>query len=119
MIETGEAEKTEPMSEESEIEPEMKQKSKDFVSILIEQEFININQIKISKLIHGLINQSDTVTIELNDVIQVNGEKLGVKASTFLYNLQQPTKKTDIANYSKILIALYISTQFVANTYAK
>ena len=120
MIETAEEEKTEPMSEDSEIEPVVKkQKSKDFDSILLELDFMNKNQIKKSKIILDLINQSETVTVESNDVLHVNKERLGIKASTFLYNLQQPTKKIDIEKYSKILIALNISPHLVANTHAK
>ena len=94
IIETAEEEKTEPMSEVSEIEPVVKkQKSKDFYSILLELDFMNKNQIKRSKIILDLINQSETVTVESNDVLHVNKKRLGNKASTFLYNLQQPTKK--------------------------
>ena len=82
------------MREDSEIEPVVKkQKSKDFNSILIELEFMNKNQIKRSKIIFDLINQSETVTIESNSVLHFNKESLGIKASTILYNLQQPTKK--------------------------
>ena len=120
MIETTEEEKTEPMSEDSEIEPVVKkQKSKDFDSILLELDFMNKNQIKRSKIILDLINQSESVTVESNDVLHVNTERLGIKASTFLYNLQQPTKKIDIEKYSKILIAPNISPHLVANTHAK
>ena len=53
---------------------------------------MNKNQIKRSKIILELITQSETVTIESNDVIHVNKETLGIKALTFLYNLQQPIK---------------------------
>ena len=120
MIETAEEEKTEPMSEDSEIEPVVKkQKSKDFDSILLELDFMNKNQIKRSKIILDLINQFETVTVESNDVLHVNKERLGIKASTFLYNLQQPTKTIDVEKYSKILIALNISPHLVANTHAK
>ena len=121
MIETAEEEKTEPVSEDSEIEPVVKKqrRSDDFTSIMIELEVMNKNQIKRSKIILDLINQSETVTIESNDVLHVNKEKLGIKASTFLYNLQQPTKKIDIEKYSKILFALDISPHLVANTHAK
>ena len=101
MIETSEEEKTEPMSEDSELEPVVKKqrKSDDFTSIMIELEVMNKNQIKRSKIILDLINQSETVTIESNEVLHVNKETLGIKASTFLYNLQQPTKKIDIEKY--------------------
>ena len=83
------------MSEDSEIEPVVKKqiKSKDFDSILLELEFMNKNQIKRSKIMLDLIKQSETVTIESNDFIHVKKETLGIKASTFLYNIQQPTKK--------------------------
>ena len=80
---------------------------------------MNKNKIKRSKIILDLITQSETVTIELNDVIHINKETLGIEASTFLYNLQQPTKKNGIAKYSKILFALNISPHLVANTHAR
>ena len=100
LIETAEEEKTELMSEDSKIEPVVKKqrKSDDFTSIMIELEVMNKNQIKRSKIILDLINQSETVTIESNDVLQVNKETLGIKALTFLYNLQQPTKKMTLKN---------------------
>ena len=80
---------------------------------------MNKNQIKRSKIILDLLNQSETVTVESNDVLHVNKERLGIKDSTFLYNLQQPTKKIDIEKYSKLLIALNILPHLVANTLAK
>ena len=105
MNETAEEEKTEPMSEVSEFEPVLKKqrKSYNFTSIMIELEVMNKNQIKRSKIILDLINQSETVTIESNDVLHVKKETLGIKVSTFLYNLQQPTKKIDIKKYSLTL----------------
>ena len=66
-----------------------------------------------------MIIQSKTITIESNDVIHVNKEAMGIKASTFLYNLQQRTIKIDIEKYSKNLMALNISPHPVANTPAK
>ena len=106
MIETAEEEKTEPMSEDSEIEPVVKKqrKSDNFTSIMIDLEVMNKNQIKRSKIILDLINQSETVTIESNDVLHVNKETLSIKASTFLYNLLQPTNKIDIKNTQKNFI---------------
>ena len=104
----------------NEIEPVVKkQKSKEFDSILIELEFVHKNQIKRSKIIPDLITQSETVTKESNDIIHVNKETLGIKASTLLYNLQQTTKKIDTAKYSKTLIALNILPPLVAKTHAK
>ena len=90
LIETAEEEKTEPMSEDSEIEPVVKEqrKSDDFTSVMVELEVMNKNQINRSKIILDLINQSETVTIDSNDVLHVNKETLGIKSSTFLYNQQ-------------------------------
>ena len=103
VIETSGEEKAEPMSKDSEIEPTVKkQESEDFDSILLELEFMNKNQIKRSKMILGSVNQSETVTIESNDVIYVIKETLGIKASTFLYNLQQPTKKMTLQTIQNV-----------------
>ena len=66
-----------------------------------------------------MINQSETVTTESNNFLHVNKETLCIKASIFLYNLQQPTEEIDIEKYSKILIAPNISPYLVANTHAK
>ena len=63
--------------------------------------------------------QCDVISIGGNDVLHINKEPLGVKVSTFLYNLQQSTKKIYIKKYSQILTALDISLHLVANTYAK
>ena len=37
--------------------------------------------------------KSDLITIEGNNVLQIDQKPLDVKVSIFLYNLQQPTKK--------------------------
>ena len=42
-----------------------------------------------------------------------------VKVSTFLYKLQQPTKKIDLAVYTNILHALKIHPHLVSDTHAK
>ena len=73
---------------------------------MIELEVMNKNQIKRSKIILDLVNQSETVTIELNDVLHVNKETLGIKASTFLYNLQQQLKKLTLKNTQKFYLLL-------------
>ena len=113
-------ETSEPVSEDSEIEPILKkQKISQFESIISELEPIEKNKIKRSEILLEHIMQSDVISIGGNDVLHINKEPLGVKVSTFLYNLQQSTKKIDIKKYSKILTALDISPHLVANTYAK
>ena len=113
-------ETSEPVSEDSEIEPILKkQKISQFESIISELEPMEKNKIKRSEILLEHIMQSDVISIGGNDVLHINKEPLGVKVSTFLYNLQQSTKKIDIKKYSKILTALDISPHLVANTYAK
>ena len=109
-----------PVSEDSEIEPILKrQKISQFESKISELEPMEKNKIKRSEILLEHIMQSDVISIGGNDVLHINKEPLGVKVSTFLYNLQQTTKKIDIKKYSKILTALDISPHLVANTYAK
>ena len=113
-------ETSEPVSEDSEIEPILKkQKISQFESIISELEPMEKNKIKRSEILLEHIMQSDVISIGGNDVLHINKEPLGVKISTFLYNLQQSTKKIDIKKYSKILTALDILPHLVANTYAK
>ena len=46
--------------------------------------------------------QSDVISIGGNDVLHINKEPLRVKVSTFLYNLQQTTKKLILKSTKKI-----------------
>ena len=85
---------TEPVSEDSEIEPIlMKQKISQFESIISELETMEKGKIKRSDILLEHIMQSDVISIGGNDILHINKEPLGVKISTFLYNLQQTTKK--------------------------
>ena len=77
------------------------------------------NKIKQSEILLKHIMQTDVISIGGNDVLYINKEPLGVNVSTFLYILQQTTKKIDIKKYSKILTALDISPHLFANTYVK
>ena len=61
--------------------------------------------------------KSESITIEGNNVLHIDQMPLDVKVSTFLYNLQQSTKKTK--KYSTILNTLDESPHIVADTYAK
>ena len=94
MIETAEEEKREHMTEDSENEPVVKnKKSKVFDSILLELDFMNKKQIKRSKIRLDLINESETVTVESNDVLHVNKETLGIKAQYFCTICSNQLKK--------------------------
>ena len=77
------------------------------------------NKFKRSEILLQHIMQSDVISIGGNDVLHINKEPLGVKVSTFLYNLQQTTKKLTLKKHSEILTALDISPHLVTNTYAK
>ena len=91
-----------PVSEDSEIEPILKkQKISQFESIISELEPIEKNKIKRSEILLEHIMQSDVISIGGNDVLYINKEPLGVKVSTFLYNLQQTTKKLTLKSTQK------------------
>ena len=51
------------------------------------------NKIKRSEILLEHITQSDVISIGGNNVHHINKEPLSVKTFTFLYNLQQTTKK--------------------------
>ena len=59
------------------------------------------NKIKRSEILLELIMQSDVISIGGNDVLHINKEPLGVKVPTFLYTLQQTTKKLTLKNTQK------------------
>ena len=59
------------------------------------------NKIKRSEILLEHIMQSDVISIGGNDVLHINKEPLGVKVSTFLYNLQQSTKKLTLKSTQK------------------
>ena len=93
---------SEPVSEDIEIEPILKkQKNSQFESIMSELQPMEKNKIRRSEILLEHIMQSDVISIKGNDVLHINKEPLGVKVSTFLYNLQQTTKKIDTKKYSK------------------
>ena len=78
------------------------------------------NKIGRAEIILNKILEAPTVSIEVpGGIIHIDNQPLGLKASTFLYNTQQSTKKIDIQKYSRALLALGISPHLVPNTYAK
>ena len=79
---------SEPVSEDSEIEPILKkQKNSQFESIISEPEPMEKNKIRRSEILLEHIMQSDVISIGGNDVLHINKEPLGFKVSTFMYNL--------------------------------
>ena len=110
------------VSDDSEIEPVVKNIVKDsaFDSIMLELKLMDENKTKRAAIILKTIFDSDTVSIsEENNVLHIEDEPQGVKVTNFLYNLQQPTKKIDVQKYSKILSELDIAAHLVYNTHAK
>ena len=82
-------------------------------------------KIERSEILLDLIMKSDLKTIEGNNVLHIDQKPLDVKFSTFLHNLQHPTKKINIKNTQQntttFLNALDVSPSplLVAITYAK
>ena len=120
-VETVHEEKEESMSDDSEIEPIVKKyTTTTFQSIMRDLGVMEKNKIGRAEIILNKIFESPTVSIEdPGGIIHIDNQPLGLKASTFLYNAQQSTKKIDIQKHSRALLALEISPHLVSNTYAK
>ena len=63
-------------------------------------------------------SNSDSISEETN-ILHIDDEPQGVEVASFLYKLQQATKKIDLSNYSQILSELDISADLVYNTHSK
>ena len=120
-VETVHEEKEESMSDDSEIEPIVKKSTTtSFQSIMRDLGVTEKNKIGRAEISLNKILESPTVSIEdPGGIIHIDNQPLGLKASTFLYNTQQSTKKIDIQKYSRALLALRLSPHLVSNTYAK
>ena len=107
-------------SDDGEIEPSLKKRQSDFDSIMSEVELMEENKIQRAEIILNKILSSETVSIEdPSGFLYIEDKPMRVKVSTFLYNLQQPTKKIDLAVYTNILHELKIPPHSVSNTHAK
>ena len=97
-VETDHEEKEEPISDDSEIEPIVKKSTTTtFQSIMIDLGVMEKNKDGRAEIILNKIIESPTVSIEdPGGIIHIDNQPLGLKASTFLYNTKQSTKKTDI-----------------------
>ena len=120
-VETHHEQKEEPMSDDSEIEPIVKKSTTTtFQSIMRDLGVMEKNKIGRAEIILNKILESPTISIEdPGGIIHIDNQPLGLKASTFLYNTQQSTKKIDIQKYSRALLALDLPPHLVSNTYAK
>ena len=120
-VETDHEEKEEPMSDDSEIEPIVKKSTTTtFQSIMRVLGVMEKNKIRRAEIILNKILESPTISIEdPGGIIHIDNQPFGLKASTFLYNTQQSTKKIDIQKYSRALLALDLPPHLVSNTYAK
>ena len=107
-------------SDDGEIEPVLKKRQSDFDSIKSEVELIEENKIQRAEIILNKIFSSETVSIEdPSGFLYIEDKPMRVKASTFLYNLQQPTKKIDLAVYTNLLHELKMPPHLLSNTHAK
>ena len=87
---------------------------------MLEPKLVNKNKTKRAAIIPNKIFHSNNVSIsEETNILHINDEPQGVDVTSFLCNLQQPTKKIDLSKYSKISSELDISADLVYNTHAK
>ena len=107
-------------SNDGENEPVLKRRQSDFDSIMSEVELMEENKIQRAEIIFNKIFSSETVFIEdPRGFLHIEDKPMRVKVSSFLYNLQQPTKKIDLAVYTNLLHELKIPPHLVSNTHAK
>ena len=108
-------------SDDSEIEPIVnKRRDSAFNSKMLELKIVDENKTKRAAIILNKIFNSNNISIiEETNILHINDEPQGVDVTSFLYNLQKPTKKIDLSKYSKILSELDISADLVYKTHAK
>ena len=117
-----EDEKMEASSDDSEMDPNVTKKPtvESFESIMKNVKIKEGHKIKRAEIVLDFILQSNQITIgEESQLIYIDNKPTDVQVSSFLYNLQQPTKKIDQEAYSKILLVLRLEPDLVSNTYAK
>ena len=115
-------EKMEASSDDSEMDPIVTKKPtvESFESIMKNVKLKEDHKIKRAEIVLDFILQSNQITIgEESQLIYIDNETTDVQVSSFLYNLQQPTKKIDQEAYSRILLVLRLESDLVSNTYAK
>ena len=117
-----EDEKMETSSDDSEMDPIVTKKPtiESFESIMKNVKLKEDDKIKGEEIVLDFILQSNQITIgEESQLIYIDNKPTDVQVSSFLCNLQQPTKKIDQEAYSRILLVLRLEPDLVSNTYAK
>ena len=103
--------------ENPETETERKQQRANNVlkSLLV----LSSSKYKRCEKIIDFIKKSDNVFIDNNQTLNLDGTPTSVSVVSFLYNLQQPTKKLSNSDYYKLLEALKLTGEEVINSNAK
>ena len=88
--------------------------------MMSEVELMEENKVQRAEIILNKIFSSETVSIEEpSGFLHIEDKPMRVKVSTFLHNLQQPTKEFDLALYTNFLHELKMPPHLVSNTHAK
>ena len=80
---------------------------------------LNPHQTEKSKSILKELQSSSDVSINDEDLIEIDNTPTAIDASNFLFTLQQPTKKLYHPDYKRILDKIKISPDLVPNSEAK
>ena len=118
----NEEEKMEASSDDSEMDPIVTKNPtvESFESVIRNVKLKEAHKVKRAEIVLDFILQSNQITIgEESQLIYIDNKPTDVQASSFLYDLQQPTKKIDQEAYSRILLVLRLEPDLVSNTYAK
>ena len=76
-------------------------------------------QLRKSKIILDKFNESPNIGYDEKQNITIDGNSTSTPIASFLYNLQQPTKKLDVKFYSSVLTRLNVGSHLIPNKYAK
>ena len=118
-----ESEPEQSAEESVETLPDEKQSSGQYEKVLFGLSILEGHKLDRVRNILEIVKNSDEITIDEisgNFVLTSLGDT-GLKATTFLYNIQQPTKRIDknLTPYENILNAIDIEEEMVINKYAK
>ena len=103
--------------------PDKKQNSGPYAKVIFGLSFLEAHKLDRVRNIMEIAKNSDEITIDdisVNFVLTSLGDT-GLKATIFMYNIQQPTKRIDknLTPYENILNAIDIEEEMVINKYAK
>ena len=83
------------------------------------QELLEANKLKRANIVLKQLFKVESLTLDVDGYVLIQGKPTLVKIESFLYDTQQNTKKLEGVFYPQILKELNLDPSLVSNTYAK